>query len=517
MTTAADLAGRGYLPRELPPPFTSSAFGKLVGTGWRPSQPSASTQCSRHNLFRWGAFRRELAIPNPLSFVRLADDLQRFWPFFTAQFQLSRWSLSKPVVSTFRAVEREHQHRVLMLARARTRTGARYVLRADISRFYHSIYTHTVEWALHTKAAVKANRALPRSAQQRFPGRQVDDHLRAMQGQQSVGVPIGPDTSLVVAETILGRVDQILGGHIGAPGMRYVDDYEFGFASAAAAEAGLAALQEVLAEYELALNPRKTTIRELPDVLEPAWIRKLRRVHLRAKGPGQRYDMVDLFDCAFELIRDGEGEHVLLFLLGVLRHKVCLAPNWSLYQSLLLQSVAVEPGIIREVLAEFDRYAALGYALDLPSIAATLNAIVQRHATLAHGSEVAWAIWAHIHLGLRLDPQATRAIESMVDPVVALLALDASSRGLSAPLTAANWLPLMTAGELHGPQWLLVYEATVKRWLPGVGNVDPVAADPDFAALRGSGVQFYQYFTAPSAVVSTAFGSGDASVAGVSG
>src|SRR5207253_900811 len=131
--------------------------------------------------------------------------------------------------------------------KAARRAGKRYALRADISRFYHSIYTHTLEWAVHTKATVKANRALPQAQRQNLWGRALDDRHRDLQEKQSLGIPIGPDTSLIAAELLLSRVDEVLRNRISCAGYRYLDDYELSFPSLAAAESALAALQAALA------------------------------------------------------------------------------------------------------------------------------------------------------------------------------------------------------------------------------------------------------------------------------
>lgn len=505
MTTAADLCERGFLPQELPPPFTSRGLGALVRAGWNPGIPSSS-HCATHNLFRWGSLRRQLRIPNPLAFVGLARELETQWPQLQHLTTLSPWSLTKPVVSTTRAIDRWHDHRIILLAKASSRAGNRYALRADISRFYHSIYTHTLEWAAHSKQTAKANFALPKGQRQRLWGADLDTRHRDLQDRQSVGIPIGPDTSLVAAELLLARVDERLSEQVRCSGFRYLDDYELCFPSLAAAEVALAALQSSLAEYELALNPAKTAIFELPSGLEPTWIRTLRRIRLRAKGSGQRYDFVDLFDAAFELRRDVPEAHVLRFAMGQIRHTTCLPPNWDLLQDLLLQAVTVEPGIIREVLSELIRYGSLGRTLSTSKIAYALYQVVTTHAPLDHGSEVAWALWTHIQLQIPIDDAELEAAEKMSDSVVVLLALDAASRRLtSRPPSPDVWYRMMNSAELYGPGWLVAYEAAVKGWLPDTH----IAQDQRFRAMRKSKVEFYRILpSAPAAPIVLPSGGG---------
>jgi len=65
------------------------------------------------------------------------------------------------------------------------RLGMRYVLLTDINRFYGSIYTHSIAWALHTKSTAKSNRTLS------LLGNKIDYWVRMGQDQQTVGIPIG--------------------------------------------------------------------------------------------------------------------------------------------------------------------------------------------------------------------------------------------------------------------------------------------------------------------------------------
>jgi hypothetical protein len=402
MTTAADLCGRGFLPRELPPPFTSASLGVLVSRGWTPPIPPSSLVLP-HNLFRWGALRRPLSIPNPLAYVSLAKEVESRWPQLQPILSLSKWSLSTPVPASVRALEPRYPQGTLLVARAAARAGNRYAVRADISKFYHTIYTHTLEWAAHGKQSVKQNRNLPRAQRQSLWGRGLDDRHRDLQDKQSVGIPIGPDTSLAAAELLLSRVDDELHQRIPCRGVRYIDDYEMCFPTLASAEQGLAGLQETLAAYELTLNPSKTQIVELPSALEPHWIRQLRRIKIRQIGRGQRSDLVDMFDTAFELRHGISDAHVLRYAMGAVRNVTCLSSNWDLLQGLFLQSVVTEPGILREVLSELVRYSSIGYKVDKTRVASTLSLIVERHGPLGHGSEVAWAMWTHIQLGIPID------------------------------------------------------------------------------------------------------------------
>ncbi|MDP7085074.1 MAG: hypothetical protein QGH97_12035, partial [Dehalococcoidia bacterium] len=87
---------------------------------------------------------------------------------------------------------------------------------------------------------------------------------------------------------------------------------------------------------------------------------------------------------------------------------------------------------------------------------------------------------------------SAKVLEKMIDPVVALLALDAKNKNLiSNQVTFSQWLANMSQAELEGNQWLFAYEVNVKGWLPLPGGTDYVLADPRFALLKQNGVHFY--------------------------
>ena len=80
-----DLLDKGYFPKELPPPFTTSSFGHALAgpnavmpSGAFSTSPRFSMPCV-HNLVRTGGLRRNLGIPNPKHFFCLAEHVVANW------------------------------------------------------------------------------------------------------------------------------------------------------------------------------------------------------------------------------------------------------------------------------------------------------------------------------------------------------------------------------------------------------------------------------------------------------
>ncbi|HEX9869480.1 MAG TPA: RNA-directed DNA polymerase, partial [Candidatus Tectomicrobia bacterium] len=383
-----------------------------------------------------------------------------------------------------------HPFGYLPLARAATRAGARVVLQTDINLFYPSVYTHTIPWAIHGKATAKANRA------NKLLGNFLDSLVRCGQDQQTIGIPIGPDLSLLLAEILLAAVDSQLLKHLpqfrGYRGYRYVDDYEFAFPTAAAADEALAALQSVLADFELQLNPRKTQIVDLPIPLEAPWAPEIRLYRIRSGSKGQATDVIDVFSKAFEFARGHREESVIKYAVARMRSEVINQSNWELYGNLLLQSAVVEPGTLDTVIVEFYRYQQAGYPVDRNKLAEAFVEVVNTHAPLEHGSEVAWVLWEHILFNIPMESVPARLVRGMRDPVVGLLLLHAQDQKLVPSQTDFSaWQALMKGEELRSENWLLAYEALLKGWLSSADGKDYVASDLCCSAMRASGVSFY--------------------------
>src|SRR6266404_2258130 len=268
--TLENLLGRGYLPQELPPPFNSKTLAKFVAAE-KPkgfpfvAKPPTTSIPEVFNLARTGTLRRELSILNPIHFSLLADLIVDNWIALEKEAVTSTFSLSSPVTTDAkRAIGRKHKMDQRPERRAQVYAQGRFLLRADISRFYSSIYTHSIPWALHGKEFSKKNKKAKNL------GNQLDELLRNCQDGQTNGIPIGPDTSLLMAELLLSRIDAELEKR-NISGLRYVDDYELGFDTEAEALEGLSILQEALLRFELHLNPSKTRILPLPQRIEETW------------------------------------------------------------------------------------------------------------------------------------------------------------------------------------------------------------------------------------------------------
>jgi len=493
--TVDDFLDRGYFPRELPPPFTTASFAAAIAAHGAP--PNAKPKTAKvliHYLARAGSLRRKLAIPNPVQFHRLVECIVSNWTAIATHINASPFSMSKPTsANVTRAVVPAGMFDDMEQARHAIRALSAFIVRTDISQFYGTLYTHSLPWALHTKPVAKATRG------RSFFGNSLDELSRNMQDGQTVGVPIGPDTSLVLAEIVLSAVDQDLARRlIGTRACRQVDDVEVSASDRSSAERLLAQLQQALNVYELTLNPKKTRIIEQPSPFADIWVHTIRRFRFRRGATSQKFDLLAFYDLVLRSADECPDGAIIKYSMSRLRPIRIHPTNWQTHERFLHQAMLAEPGVTPEAVSQLIRFQSLGMTIDTAALSAVIHRQILTHAPQGHGNDVAWSLWSALAFGLPISAAAMGAATSMDDSVVAMLLLDAETQGLLPhALPATTWEDYMTTPELYGEQWLLGYEGRLKGWRPSKGGGDHIASDPNFSWMRTHQVSFYEPVTHP--------------------
>jgi hypothetical protein len=312
--------------------------------------------------------------------------------------------------------------------------------------------------------------------------------VRSTQDRQSVGIPVGPDSSLIIAEIIATSIDQEIQSTAQAQGLRYIDDFHLYYRSRGECEQAIAKMHSACRKYELDINDAKTLIEELPDVCEPPW-----KVTLRAFPFGTSKnadaDVLSYFNLAFQLAVEHPFDGVLKY--AVSRSDGIKIVDFRLYESLLCRCALVEPACLPEALRilENDR---LFVTLYPDPLLLTLEELCRYHAPLQHGYEVAWALWAAVHFGLRISDETAALVSKVEDDCVALVALHANELNLMKPNPDLVWRSWLTKEQLNLEHWLAAYELGIKGWLTPLEGADYIGEHRLFSLLRESSVSFYE-------------------------
>ena len=143
----------------------------------------------------------------------------------------------------------------------------KFMAAADLVDCYSSVYTHTISWALHTKAAAKSR--LGRKSDSKLLGDTIDKLMMDMHQGQTNGIPQGSVLADIIAEIVLGYLDHCLVRELSSRGLskpgdvrilRYRDDYRMFVKDERAAHTALQALTEAARELGFKLNSAKTSV-----------------------------------------------------------------------------------------------------------------------------------------------------------------------------------------------------------------------------------------------------------------
>nr|WP_275441580.1 RNA-directed DNA polymerase [Brevibacillus laterosporus] len=363
-------------------------------------------------------------------------------------------------------------------------SSSRVLLRTDISRYYPTIYTHSLPWAIHTKAFAKRNR------QNIHYGNLLDECMRNCQDSQTIGIPIGPDTSLIISEIIGAEIDYLFSQRVPqARGFRFVDDYYLYFDTIANAEQACSALHQILREFELDHNLAKTSITHLPELLEKEWASELRVYDVRTNPTAQKNDIISYFSKAFDYSIKFPHDPVIKYAVKRSKTFNISRTNWHIYESLILKSMIVEASTLKIALEILLSYELHDYPLNRTNITETITDIILYHAPFNHSYEISWALWISKSLNIPLDMRVAHAVSQINNSFVALIALDLSNSGLISGLNTSNWQTYLNVANMYQEQWLLNYEAQVKGWL--TGGRTPFSSGSLFSDLQSNSVEFY--------------------------
>ena len=500
-----DLMTRGYFADRVIPPINSISLSPAIGDILAYAMPKAQnivnrvkgpalprSLCVTHSVPKRKHLRRTISIPNPLHQCVLCNELANSWKELQGFCSRSTLSLSTPQLSATRALEAANELSAQPLHRTQRSIGARYLLKTDIARYYPSIYTHSIPWALHSKTSARSDKKY------KLLGNRLDLWLRETQDKQTGGIPIGPDTSFLVGEVIGTALDLELQSRIPSlRGTRWNDDYHLYFSTVSEAEEALATLHEAARKFELEINDPKTEVLVLPEAQEPLWKRELRNLTIRDNGQPQATDLLTLWDRAFEHASAFPADSVLTYAAKQTLSANITEENWKFCEALLLKAAIAEPSMLSILVSVYEKYAR--YHTDNAALATAIESICTYHAPLQQGNEVAWALWLAKLMNVTISTGVGDKIVRLDDDVVALVALDLLHLGLLDAPGVTKWRNCMTGANLYDSHWLLAYEALEQGWLPSRSGNDYVGADDFFSILRAHGVRFYGAGLAPSA------------------
>ena len=319
------LLAYGLFAEQLPPIFTGKPFFDYCQTN-NPSFPAENTGFVFYENMRNLNVPRSIGIPNPASYQRLCKFISEQWAELQSHFQnttagdiykVSRIHIRKMENNPCLFQMNYNNWRIDGTPEPDLLIGSKYLVKADISNCFPSIYTHSLSWALVGKDVAKHNQN-DHSLWYNI----LDYHTRNLHDGETHGLIIGPHVSNLLSEIILTKVDQALNSK-GYKYTRNIDDYSCYVKTHQDGQAFLVALNQQLRYYGLTLNHRKTLIAELPSAAVEQWVRRINAFTAFDLKNTMNYKEVQAYlDLAVELMKEnGENSAVLKYAIKVLSNK----------------------------------------------------------------------------------------------------------------------------------------------------------------------------------------------------
>ncbi|MBF0106228.1 MAG: RNA-directed DNA polymerase [Deltaproteobacteria bacterium] len=282
----------GLFANKIPPCFTSRGLSSSIDSQTLQildiqdeSKLKRALNSYCHDYIRYQALRdinvpRHLGIPHPESYLLQVLAIKKYWDDINRHNKSHSKNVSRIHAryiggeKIFEMNYKGYNHPQLEENELEWMAGAEFVVKADISACFPSIYTHSIPWALHGRDESKSKRGLLA-----LSGNLLDQCSQKTRDSQTNGLLIGPHSSNIVSEIILTKIDSQLLTKGYEKVKRHIDDYEFYAKSFDEAEYFLRDLGLALREYELTLNEKKTKILKLPRPSEENWVNELNRFH----------------------------------------------------------------------------------------------------------------------------------------------------------------------------------------------------------------------------------------------
>lgn len=499
------LLSYGFLFKELPPVFNSIDLGskyeslkKLTFATNKPIEFSIPT----------GQYsRRSLQLPHPLNYLQIVEHITDpiNWAILNQHF-------SKSTFTNSRVNENENAgQKILGKDNRATKTNydnfnaakkkaiienfdMLYELKVDISKYYPSIYTHSIVWAILGKNRAKEMWRMKQAKvdESDFPlydfADKLDGYIRSCQDNQSIGIAIGPDTSHIIAEIIGCYIDnQLKYIFTGLRAYRYFDDYLIYTESEEKAILILRQLQKILAGLQLSVNENKVKITRFPFEFEENWVKQINDVSIVKVD---EKSIKQYFSTVFGLAQKypENSSTIFEFSLRTFERKTIKIDkdNWEFFEALLLKSVLVEPSLLEIASRIFETYKLF---ISREKITTVLIKLINHHSDLNHHYEIVWSLWIFKQLKLALPSSLPEKIIRSGDNFSILLLLDLNqnnlieNKGLS--ISLKQGITELLDLQADNTDWLLYYEGfEVNKW---------ISATPrkGFEELRNVGISFY--------------------------
>lgn len=484
----------GYLPEGVPPSFRAENLKTASKDYLGLEKPisTVTTEPVRYSASKRNGQRRLYSTPNPLAHIDLVNFLGRYSEEISEHFSHTKGSCSIPRPDKIgrRAYEIDSFSEFTAKRRLAFATS-RYIVKTDISRYFPSIYTHSIPWALNGKQAAKKDRK--RNSTEVF-GNWADFTTRQSQDGQTVGIPVGPDTSRFLSEIIAVGIDRQFQSLAGDkyPFIRLVDDIFVGVDSVDEGQTVQSMVREAIYQYELDINENKTEVLKGSYDVEPDWPYNL-RTDLNPFIKSENIELSDglaILDKVLNVANQQNDEGVVKYAIRTLDKVVFWEDNWRVVEPFLVRAAISFPHSLDYVAWVVSSQNIFG-EVDKRQWRTVIEKILQLHGPNGHDFEVCWALWMALELNVDVDRELLSPIFERCNSFATILAMDRmKTSGNDSSIPRSKIREKLGDLPMRGPDWLLAYEGD--RLFGLKIKTKNLKGHDLFGAMYAGGVSFYQ-------------------------
>ena len=459
------LISHGYFAPELPPCFVSEDLARYRKAIWRDIEAIAGesidqlvTHTSWFNFPRFGRNDRRHGVINPISYLAIAKIVADNFVQLRSTARRRSGMSASPLVFDWSGTRAILRPNVDLLDDFRLDLASRRetFVSVDLRAFYHSIYSHTIPWAIRGKACAKSDRFSDHYANK------LDRYCRNAQDKQTIGLPVGPDTSRVIGEIVASAIDEMLRQETGVTAKdasRYVDDFTISSSDGLSGDALIAATRRAASKFELDLNHDKSAIVQTSTYLGNGW-KHVARGH-RPSPPYKLDDFKRFFYEVTRLVQELPNINVEKWALQNARiaFRKAKPEDWGSLQSHLVNAYRRNSTLVSllvEILIERHHFRE---DVNKERIREFLDHRIPALALEDRTGELIWLIFLMVALELRIDARRFERLYSLEEPMCAILLSLAATRGLLiGEIDQSHWNNSLTGDGLRGPMWLYSYE-----------------------------------------------------------
>lgn len=456
------LIKHGLFSEKLPPVFDASSFLSFCKDPQRPPFSKTRQQYASYSSMRNINIPRPIGIPTPMKHERLCACLRDNWDCLQEYFNKTT-SNQKYIVSRIHIRKMYNTDALFEMNYKDWRIdgdpepdiliGKKYMVYADISKCFPSIYTHAIPWALVGKSTAKIT-----AKEENKWYNKIDQSVRNSKYGETQGILIGPHTSNIISEIVLCKIDEELSKRWDY--VRNIDDFCCYVKSRDEADDFLVDLNRWLNEYGLSLNHKKTEIHELPVGTTERWVRQIKSksLYFGKFKPYVDYKEIQSFlDFSIELVnKNKENASIILYAMKVLKNYK-LTQNAQLY---LFKTITAWSLIYPYIVPLLGDYLFDVYSIPNSEIERSINLIYDKYLPKRYYEASSYALYYASKYNLTIDSFNVNGIIEANDCILSLMSLiycrKQNNKGALASLKQYA-IDLSSPSELE-TYWPFVYE-----------------------------------------------------------